>query len=101
MELMDFSKYVVDNMKRATLSNALNIAGKIGDGGYDFEEFLKSIQSYVEVGLKEGKIPTNKCYAILFICDKYLNRLNSTIRYLKEYLVNDFIIDLWRVFDGN
>ena len=37
MTCLEFGKYIINNIKRATLSNALNICNKIDiDGGYDF-----------------------------------------------------------------
>ena len=42
MNVQEFAKYVITNMHRATLSNALNISTKLDtEGFYKFNEFLE------------------------------------------------------------
>ena len=52
----DFSKYVIDNMHRATLVNALNVSNKLNNGDYDVNEFINNSLTYISELLTHGKI---------------------------------------------
>ena len=47
MNVEDFAKYVIDNISRASLVNALNITNNF-TGTYNFIEFLDYMQKYIE-----------------------------------------------------
>jgi hypothetical protein len=47
MNVGDFTKYVIDNMHRATLVNSLNVSKKLIDGVYDVNEFIKISLEYI------------------------------------------------------
>ena len=47
MDVVEYAKYVINNMSRATIGNALNISNKFSNE-YDFKEFLVSISKYLE-----------------------------------------------------
>lgn len=101
MTLEEFSKYVIDNMTRATVGNALNISLRINGSGYQFVDFIKGVETYIADCIVKNKLTKDKCYGIFYICNKYLKQYNSTFNYNKEYIINDFIIDLWRILNGN
>ena len=101
MTVEEFSKYFIDNISRATVSNALKVTIKVNDTDYMFNDFVKGIITYTETCIKENRFKPSICYGILYICDKYSRKYNSEIKYSKEYIVNDFIIDLWRLVNGD
>ena len=101
MTVEEFSKYVIDNMPRATIGNALNISLRINGTEYEFPSFIKGVEAYISECLIKGKGVKEKSYGIFYICNKYLKQYNSSFNYNKEYIINDFIIDLWRIMNGD
>ena len=101
MNVKDYAKYVVDNMSRATIGNALRIGLKLDvEDGYNFLEFLKEIELYITTLVSQNKYDKNKCYAIFTIISEATRKYNSNINYTKKYIINDFIIDLWKIIEG-
>ena len=101
MNVKDYAKYVVDNMSRATIGNALRIGLKLDvEDGYNFLEFLKEIELYITTLVSQNKYDKNKCYAICTIISEATRKYNSNINYTKKYIINDFIIDLWKIIEG-
>lgn len=101
MDVRDYAKYTIDNLSRATLSNALNISSKLDvQGGYLFTDFANNIYSYTITLLDSGKLNVNKCYDILSITNSALKKYNSNIKYNKLFIKDDYIINLWRVING-
>jgi len=101
MTVGEFSKYFIDNISRATVSNALKVTIKVNDTDYMFNDFIRGIITYIENCIKENRFTPEKCYGIIYLCNKALKKFNSEIKYSKEYIVNDFIIDLWRLMNGD
>lgn len=101
MLVNEFARYVINNMGRATLGNALNIANRFSSGDYNFIEFLNQVNVYVADLLKSNTLNSIKCYNILSITDKTLKLYNSEFNYNKSFIVDDFIIDIWSVLNGN
>lgn len=100
MTVEEFAKYVVDNMHRATLSNALKIADKLDNPSfYKFEEFVVCMQKYLVECLSTKKLSDAICYEILGVISKTLKKYKSDIKYCKMYIIDDFIIDLWEALD--
>ena len=100
MDVKDFAQYVVNNMHRATLSNALSISAKLDtEGFYKFPEFLDELYKYAIECLSSKRIDTNKCYKILALTNETLTKYNSTFNYNKVYLIDDFLIKLWYILD--
>lgn len=100
MNVGEYAKYVVNNMGRATLGNALNIATKFVSE-YDFTEFLTSINEYIGVALTSNLLPKDKCYNILYLSNKASKMLKSEFRYNKSFIIDDFIVDMWGVINGD
>lgn len=99
MTVSDFAKYVVDNMHRATLANALNIANKLDNPDYySFTEFVKCLNDYVTQLATDNLIDTLKCSKILVVSSDSLLAYNSNIKYNKMMIIDNYIIDLWRIF---
>ena len=72
MNVTDFAKYVIDNMHRATLANAMNIAEKIdNEEYYAFKDFTDNVNTYVSNALQDDKINNMQAYKILGCIDKY------------------------------
>lgn len=98
MELKDFSKYVIDNITRATCGNTLNITNRFINKEYDFKEFLVNISKYVEELLTSGKIEKQKCYSILHLTNESIKTLSKP-NFIEMYVIDDYLIDLWRIFN--
>lgn len=100
MNIQQFSAYVIENMHRATLANALNIADKLDNADYyPFTDFTKSITVYVagtEVAKRIGNVKMCRIIALIYdIMKKY----NSDIKYNKRMLIDSFIISLWQIMN--
>lgn len=101
MEVNEFAKFVLDNLTRATIGNTLNISNKLDcPDYYKFIDFLDEIQKYTEKLLLDG-FDKNKCYEILVLANKTLKKYKSEVKYNKTYIINDFVIDLWRIMNGH
>lgn len=102
MTVDDFAKYVIDNMHRASISNALNIATKIDTPNmYSFEDFVNSIIGYVDVLLYEQKIGKIKAYKILVYSHEYMKDYKSEFRYNKVMLIDNYVISLWEALSDD
>lgn len=101
MEVNEFAKFVLDNLTRATIGNTLNISNKLDCSDYyKFTDFLEEIQKYTEKLLLDG-FDKNKCYEILVLVNKTLKKYKSEVKYNKTYIINDFVINLWRIMNGH
>ena len=99
MTVSDFAKYVVDNMHRATLANALNIANKLDNPDYySFTEFVKCLNDYITQLATDNSIDALKCSKILVASSDSLLAYNSSVKYNKMMIIDNYIIDLWRIF---
>lgn len=100
MSTKEYARYVINNMHRATLANALNISGKLDKPeGYKFDEFLVEMQVYVKECLEQKKIDGTKCYEILSVISKSLRAYKAEFNYNKIYIIDDFLIELWHILD--
>lgn len=100
MNVEEYAKYVVNNMNRATLGNALNIATRFVSE-YDFEEFLLFVNKYVGDALVSNTLSKDKCYTILHLSNKAGKMLKSEFRYNKSFIIDDFIVDMWGAINGH
>lgn len=97
MNIGDFTKYVIDNMHRATLVNSLNVSKKLIDGVYDVNEFIKISLEYVSELLSSNKMPpeiASRLSVAFYDCRK---DYNSDFNYNKSMLLNDLIINMWEI----
>ena len=100
MNTSEFARYIITNMHRATLANALNISKSIDKPGlHSFEELLVEMQIYVKECLQNQKIDSNKCYEILSTISNSLRNYKATFNYNKIYIIDDFLINLWHILD--
>ena len=101
MEVKDFAKYVIDNMHRASLVNALNISNKLDtDGYYKFEEFINCIVEYINECLSNKRIESFDAYNILISSNDWLKMYKSEFNYNKQMIIDNYIIDLWEIING-
>ena len=100
MSVQQFSAYVIENMHRATLANALNIADKLDNADYySFTDFTQSITVYVagaEVARRIGNVKMCRIVALIY---DIMNKYNSDIKYNKRMLIDNFIISLWQIMN--
>lgn len=102
MEVNEFAKFVIDNMGRATAGNALNIVNKLDNPEYyKFSDFAVELQKYIAAILADGSYNKDKCYEMLVLLDKTIQKYNSPIKYNKTFIINDFILELWRIIHGH
>jgi hypothetical protein len=97
MNIGDFTKYVIDNMHRATLVNSLNVSKKLIDGVYDVNEFIKISLEYVSELLSSNKMSpeiASRLSVAFYDCRK---DYNSDFNYNKSMLLNDLIINMWEI----
>jgi hypothetical protein len=100
MTLDEYAKYIVDNMGRATLTNALTISSKF-DTEYNFNDLLISMQKYISTLIDNDKFNKDKCYNLFSAISQSLKKYRSNVKYNKLFIYNDFIIDIWRIFNGD
>lgn len=101
MDVVDFSKYVVNNLNRATLSNALNITNTVMSSKYNLEEFISNIIKYsIELG-QQNKLNYNLVYSILFYSNKCLETLKNKGSLTDTMILDDYIIEIWRTINGH
>jgi len=102
MDVKDFAEFVINNMGRATLSNALNISGKLNGGDYyELEEFITSINECVSKQLSSGKLSNDVAYRILAASSVLTKKITSTFKYNRQMLADDYIIEIWRAINGH
>ena len=97
MSVNDFAKYVIDNMHRATLVNALKVSDKLISCVYDVNEFINCSLSYVSDLFSCGKIDKEKSCRLsvaFFNCKK---DYNSPHNYSKNMILNNLIMSVWEI----
>ena len=101
MTVEDYAKYVINNITRATIGNALKISDKLDtDNNYKFLDFINYFSTYICELNKDGKLNNDKFYSIMYIINNCINKYNSNINYNKRFIINDFIIDFWKIMEG-
>lgn len=101
MSISDYARYIINNITRATIGNALRIGDKIDiDGGYKFDELLNNICIYIDELILNKNLSKEKCYSIYYIINLYKKQYLSEIKYNKKYIINSFIIDLWKIMNS-
>lgn len=100
MTVEEYAKFVIDNMGRASLSNAMNIAEKIDNPNfYALCDFVKSVDKYVGNPDVINRLGQIKAYKIVIASDNCLRRYNSDIKYNKRMIIDNYIMDIWRAFN--
>ena len=100
MTVVEFSKYVIDNMHRATLVNSLNVSKKLIDGIFDVNEFIKISLEYISELLSKDKISTETASRLSVAFYNCRNDYNSEYNYNKSMLLNDLIINMWEILSS-
>ena len=105
MLLEDFAKYVIDNMTRATLVNALNITNKLSNTKkspdiYNASEFLRAVYNYLNSKLSGDCTDTIKIYKTIVATDKCLKSLESSVPYNETMVIDSYIIEIWESLNG-
>lgn len=101
MTAAEYAKYTLDNLSRATLGNALNIASKIDtENCYKFKDFIDGLNDYSLKLLENANsdLDKNKCFDLLHTINKYDKMYNDdTVKYNKYFIIDNLIIDLWDI----
>lgn len=97
MTVKEFSKYVIDNLNRASLVNAFNIAEKLDNPNYySLEDFIHECILYLTdslVNVKLKPIIACKLLSALFDCEKAINSgLN------RRMIIDNLIIEMWEAY---
>ena len=96
MSVEKFAQYVINNLNRATLANAMNIADKLDNPDYyEFQEFNNYIMQYVGTESILNFLGKAKVYKILSACYDAVKAYNSEFKYNKRMIIDDYIIKLW------
>lgn len=101
MTAEEYARYVMQNLGRARVGNAMNIVDKISDGGeYDFLEFLAGVEKYANANLS-SKSPDSRISRLIAIAVfRARDRYTSDTRYNKRMVIDNFILDLWEAING-
>ena len=94
MTVKEFARYVLSNMGRATVSNAMNITNKL-DKEYSFEDFSQAIIDCVNEQLSTVKPNSEVASRVLVASYNARKKYNSDIKYNKQMVIDQFILDLW------
>lgn len=101
MSCEEYAKYVIDNMYRASLPNALNIATSlIGDAKYGVNDFINHLITYVELNIQNNKMDKMDAYRIIVHSKDCLDMYNSEFKYNKNMILDTYIINIWEVLHG-
>ena len=96
MSVEKFAQYVINNLNRATLANAMNIADKLDNPNYyDFQEFNNYVIQYVGTESILNFLGKERVYKILSDCYDSIKAYNSEFKYNKRMIIDDYIISLW------
>lgn len=98
----EYAIYTVDNMHRASLANALNIAKSltpVGSADYSIDEYLDSMDEYVTNLVSSGKMAKIKaCRILVEIADCKKKLVEQKSDFGKTMHIDTFIIKLWRAY---
>ena len=98
MTVKEFARYVLSNMGRATVSNAMNITNKL-DKEYSFEDFSQAIIDCVNEQLSTVKPNSEVASRVLVASYNARKKYNSDIKYNKQMIIDQFILDLWEAIN--
>ena len=100
----EFSKYVIENMNRATLVNALNIPNKFNlydENGYEPMDFIVGIYDYFKDSNNIARYEPHTMVEILYFAHCFEEKyLNDKFKYNKKMLLDTLIIHLWGTLGG-
>lgn len=102
MTIQEFAKYVIGNMRRATLGNAMNIADKLDNPQfYTFLDFIDNAYNYTIELLKDDRANKDKCYSLLHLFKTLKDKYNSDFKYNKKFIIDDLVIEMWGIINGD
>ena len=95
MGVEEYAKYVIDNMHRATLVNALRIPEKLKS--FDDNEFIDCSIKYISQLVSSGKIANETACRLSVAFYNCKKDLNSKFNYSKYMVLNNLIMELWEI----
>ena len=102
MNVQEYADFVLSNIGRATLANALNIADKIGDGkSYKAVDFVNSLLVSVDNRVSCGKLDKKVSYSVIGAIAECMKDLESPKNYNERMIMDNLIIGLWEAYCGS
>lgn len=96
MTVEEFAKYVINNLGRASLVNALNISEKLDNPKfYSVNSFILACVNYLLELQNSSKIIPKKCSRLLVALYNCEKNYNSEIKYNKKMVIDNLIIEMW------
>lgn len=96
MTVQEFAKYTIDNLYRASLVNAFNIAEKLDNPDfYTLEDFINSCINYISELQSKSKINSKKSSKLLVALYKCEKNYNSEFKFNKKMIIDNLIIEMW------
>lgn len=97
MEVEDFAKYVIDNISRASLSNALNITDRVLKE-YNALDFCDAIlnECYKYGGGLEARVLVGICKA----CYDFKKQLKLE-KVNEKMILDNLIVNIWEASNGH
>ena len=100
MSVKEFAKYVLNNLNRATLANALNIADKLDNPDYyNFIDFVSAINEYARSEALMKFLGNVRVCKIVALSYDYQQTYNSDKKYNKRMIIDNYIIELWNAIN--
>ena len=98
MTTVEYARYVIDNINRASMANTLNIVKSLcGEKAtYDPKEFLESVIKVLGDIVVFGNLGTKKTYEIVVLAQKALDSLESD-KHKLQMVIDEFILKLWKI----
>ena len=101
MNELEFAKYTLDNMARATLVNALSISDKFkGQQAYDLDTYIISLEKYICTYIKDNVFNAYQANQLFAAIYTYKSKIASNFNYNNAILLDDLIIAIWEAING-
>lgn len=102
MNELEFAKYTLDNISRATLVNALSISNKFkGNQAYNLNEYILGLEKYICEYIRDAVFDVNTSDKLLASIYIYKSKISSKFNYNKAILFDDLIIAIWEAINGH
>ena len=102
LSVEEYAKRTINNMGVAKFFQVFRITENFeGPDCFDFMEYLNHIITYMTEVLNTNRLPIEQCHRILALVHTTKQKYNSTFKYNKTYVMDDFVVELWRICNGH